>query len=104
MAASIADQLVTEAIGPGWICTSLIAAISLKVGVPQALHQDEATVGGGVAAGTERAAGVEVDEMASGRGVFDMGRLHQHGARALPRSPRPGAPERDGPGHLPDAG
>ena len=35
------EQLVTEAIGPGWICTSLIAAMSLKGGVPQALHQDQ---------------------------------------------------------------
>ena len=35
------EQLVTEALGPGWICTSLIAAISLRGGVPQALHQDQ---------------------------------------------------------------
>ncbi len=35
------EQLVTEALGPGWICTSLIASISLKGGVPQALHQDQ---------------------------------------------------------------
>ena len=35
------EQLVTEALGPGWICTSLIAALSLKGGVPQALHQDQ---------------------------------------------------------------
>ena len=35
------EQLVTEALGPGWICASLIAAISLKGGVPQALHQDQ---------------------------------------------------------------
>ena len=35
------EQLVTEALGPGWICTSMIAAISLKGGVPQALHQDQ---------------------------------------------------------------
>jgi ectoine hydroxylase-related dioxygenase (phytanoyl-CoA dioxygenase family) len=35
------EQLVTEALGPGWICTSLIAAISLQGGVPQALHQDQ---------------------------------------------------------------
>ena len=35
------EQLVTEALGPGWVCTSLIAAISLKGGVPQALHQDQ---------------------------------------------------------------
>ena len=37
----LVEQLVTEAIGPGWICTSLIGAISLKGGVPQALHQDQ---------------------------------------------------------------
>jgi ectoine hydroxylase-related dioxygenase (phytanoyl-CoA dioxygenase family) len=35
------EQLMTEALGPGWICTSLIAAMSLKGGVPQALHQDQ---------------------------------------------------------------
>jgi ectoine hydroxylase-related dioxygenase (phytanoyl-CoA dioxygenase family) len=35
------EQLVTEALGAGWICTSLIAAVSLKGGVPQALHQDQ---------------------------------------------------------------
>ena len=35
------EQLVTEALGPGWISTSLIGAISLKGGVPQALHQDQ---------------------------------------------------------------
>ena len=35
------EQLVTEALGPNWICTSLIASISLKGGVPQALHQDQ---------------------------------------------------------------
>ena len=35
------EQLVNEALGPGWICTSLIAALSLKGGVPQALHQDQ---------------------------------------------------------------
>jgi len=35
------EQLVTEALGAGWICTSLIAAISLQGGVPQALHQDQ---------------------------------------------------------------
>jgi len=35
------EQLVSEALGGGWICTSLIAAISLKGGVPQALHQDQ---------------------------------------------------------------
>lgn len=38
----LAEQLVTEALGRGWICTSLIASISLKGGVPQALHQDQA--------------------------------------------------------------
>ena len=37
----LVEQLVTEALGPGWICTSLIAAISLKGGVPQAMHQDQ---------------------------------------------------------------
>ena len=37
----LVEQLVTEALGPGWICTSLIAALSLKGGVPQALHQDQ---------------------------------------------------------------
>jgi ectoine hydroxylase-related dioxygenase (phytanoyl-CoA dioxygenase family) len=37
----LVEQLVTEALGPGWICTSLIAAISLHGGVPQALHQDQ---------------------------------------------------------------
>jgi ectoine hydroxylase-related dioxygenase (phytanoyl-CoA dioxygenase family) len=37
----LVEQLVTEALGPGWICASLIAAISLKGGVPQALHQDQ---------------------------------------------------------------
>ena len=35
------EQLMTEALGTGWISTSLIAAISLKGGVPQALHQDQ---------------------------------------------------------------
>lgn len=35
------EQLMTEALGPDWICTSLIAAISLEGGVPQALHQDQ---------------------------------------------------------------
>ena len=38
----LVEQLVTEALGPGWICNSLIAAISLQGGVPQALHQDQA--------------------------------------------------------------
>ncbi|MEM7092748.1 MAG: phytanoyl-CoA dioxygenase family protein [Actinomycetota bacterium] len=37
----LVEQLVTEALGRGWICTSLIAAISLRGGVPQALHQDQ---------------------------------------------------------------
>jgi ectoine hydroxylase-related dioxygenase (phytanoyl-CoA dioxygenase family) len=37
----LVEQIVTEALGPGWICTSLIAAISLEGGVPQALHQDQ---------------------------------------------------------------
>ena len=37
----LVEQLVTEALGTGWICTSLIAAISLRGGVPQALHQDQ---------------------------------------------------------------
>jgi ectoine hydroxylase-related dioxygenase (phytanoyl-CoA dioxygenase family) len=37
----LVEQLVTDALGPGWICTSLIAAISLRGGVPQALHQDQ---------------------------------------------------------------
>lgn len=35
------EQLTTEALGPNWICNSLIAAIALKGGVPQALHQDQ---------------------------------------------------------------
>ena len=38
---ALIEQLVTEALGPGWICTSLIAAMSLEGGVPQALHQDQ---------------------------------------------------------------
>jgi len=38
---ALLEQLVTEALGSGWICTSLIAAVSLKGGVPQALHQDQ---------------------------------------------------------------
>jgi len=38
---ALVEQLVTEALGANWICTSLIAAISLKGGVPQALHQDQ---------------------------------------------------------------
>jgi ectoine hydroxylase-related dioxygenase (phytanoyl-CoA dioxygenase family) len=37
----LVEQIVTEALGANWICTSLIAAISLKGGVPQALHQDQ---------------------------------------------------------------
>jgi ectoine hydroxylase-related dioxygenase (phytanoyl-CoA dioxygenase family) len=37
----LVEQMVTEALGPNWICTSLIASISLKGGVPQALHQDQ---------------------------------------------------------------
>ena len=40
-AGPLLEQLVCEALGPDWICTSLIAAISLKGGVPQALHQDQ---------------------------------------------------------------
>ena len=35
------EQIVTEALGLNWICTSLIAAMSLEGGVPQALHQDQ---------------------------------------------------------------
>lgn len=35
------EQLITEALGAGWICSSLIAAISVQGGVPQALHQDQ---------------------------------------------------------------
>lgn len=38
---ALVEQLITEALGLGWICTSLIAAISLEGGVPQALHQDQ---------------------------------------------------------------
>jgi ectoine hydroxylase-related dioxygenase (phytanoyl-CoA dioxygenase family) len=38
---ALVEQLVTEALGSNWICTSLIASISLKGGVPQALHQDQ---------------------------------------------------------------
>ena len=37
----LVEQLVDEALGPGWICTSLIAAIAVRGGVPQALHQDQ---------------------------------------------------------------
>lgn len=39
--AALVEQIVTEALGQNWICTSLIAAISLRGGVPQALHQDQ---------------------------------------------------------------
>lgn len=35
------EQLVSEALGTDYICTSLIAAISIAGGVPQALHQDQ---------------------------------------------------------------
>jgi ectoine hydroxylase-related dioxygenase (phytanoyl-CoA dioxygenase family) len=38
---ALVEQLVTEALGLNWISTSLIASISLKGGVPQALHQDQ---------------------------------------------------------------
>jgi len=38
---ALLEQLVTEALGANWICASLIASISLKGGVPQALHQDQ---------------------------------------------------------------
>jgi ectoine hydroxylase-related dioxygenase (phytanoyl-CoA dioxygenase family) len=38
---ALVEQLITEALGADWICTSLIGAISLKGGVPQALHQDQ---------------------------------------------------------------
>jgi len=37
----LVEQLVTEALGENWICNSLIASISLKGVVPQALHQDQ---------------------------------------------------------------
>ena len=37
----LVEQMITEALGENWICTSLIASISLKGGVPQALHQDQ---------------------------------------------------------------
>lgn len=37
----LVEQLADEALGPGWICTSLIASIAVKGGVPQALHQDQ---------------------------------------------------------------
>lgn len=38
---ALLEQLITEALGEGFICTSLIGAISLEGGVPQALHQDQ---------------------------------------------------------------
>jgi len=37
----LVEQLVSEALGADYICTSLIAAISIEGGVPQALHQDQ---------------------------------------------------------------
>ena len=37
----VVEQLVTECLGSGWITTSLIGAMSMKGGVPQALHQDQ---------------------------------------------------------------
>ena len=37
----LVEQLVTEALGAGWISTSMIAALSMEGGVPQALHQDQ---------------------------------------------------------------
>lgn len=37
----LVEQIVTEALGENWISNSLIASISLKGGVPQALHQDQ---------------------------------------------------------------
>ena len=37
----LVEQLIDEALGDGWICTSLIASLSLRGGVPQALHQDQ---------------------------------------------------------------
>jgi len=37
----LVEQLVSEALGADYICTSLIAAISVEGGVPQALHQDQ---------------------------------------------------------------
>ncbi|MGH1490385.1 MAG: phytanoyl-CoA dioxygenase family protein [Acidimicrobiales bacterium] len=40
---ALVEQLLDEGLGRGWICTSLIAAMSLKGGVPQALHQDQST-------------------------------------------------------------
>lgn len=38
---ALVEQLCKEAMGDGFICTSLIAAMSLEGGVPQALHQDQ---------------------------------------------------------------
>jgi hypothetical protein len=38
---ALVEQIVTEALGENWISNSLIASISLKGGVPQALHQDQ---------------------------------------------------------------
>ena len=38
---AVIEQLLDEAMGKDWICTSLIGAISLEGGVPQALHQDQ---------------------------------------------------------------
>jgi len=40
-AGALIEQLLDEALGPDWICGSLIAAMSLKGGRPQALHQDQ---------------------------------------------------------------
>ncbi len=38
---ALIEQLVTELLGSGWICNSLVAAIATQGGVPQALHQDQ---------------------------------------------------------------
>jgi len=38
---ALVEQLCKEAMGDGFICTSLIASMSLQGGVPQALHQDQ---------------------------------------------------------------
>lgn len=43
-ASAVVEQLINEALGPSWICTSLIAAISTLGGAPQALHQDQAGI------------------------------------------------------------
>lgn len=43
-AAAVVEQLMDEALGADWICTSLIAAISIEGGAPQALHQDQAGI------------------------------------------------------------